>query len=323
MDFDLYKMMIGYDGKTAQERVLNRLHRDIFDLAPDTLSYKSVLINDEPRHLMISSSLDTNVKKIQAMPHETLGVGNHVKYCDKDYWVTACSVDDGVYAYGEMTLCSDIVRFISPYDHKTILEYPTLLTNTTKFNTGETPNKRITLVSGQFSMILPINKHTLCIDNDFRFLLDKRKDYPSAYRVTYVDPSTYGYDDGMLNIILLQCNLNLDTDNIDLMIADYSQLESESPESSIFLDTTSPVVKIGIEKTFYPVLSGDVPTPLNFDVEMLDEVKPYVSYSTTDTSITFNVQNDMRLVGNFITLNITDANGENEYTALVQIRGVI
>ena len=270
MDFDLYKQMIGHDGFTAQERALTRLHRDIAAFAPDSLSYKSVLINGQPRHLTVASTTDPHIKTIQSMPNEFLCVGNHVKYCDKDYWVTACSVDDGVYAYGKMALCNYTVRFISPYDHKTICEYPTLLTNTTKFNTGETPNKRLTLVSGQFSMFLPVDEHTICIDNDFRFLLDRRKDYPSAYRVTYVDPFTYGYDDGLLNIILLQCDLNLAVDNVDLMIADYNQLAEDVSTSNILFDDPSPTIKIGIEKTFTPSVSEGIALPLIFNVELLE-----------------------------------------------------
>ncbi len=324
MNLNTYQKMLTHDGATRRERAVNKIHRDIYDLAVDNPAYHKVLINGEERYATIVSSLDPHIKKITAMPGERLSVGNHVRYCDHDYWITACSADDGIYAFGEMVLCNEVVRFISPLDHKTILEYPTLVTNTTKFNTGETPNKRLTLPSGQFSMLLPINEHTLLVDNNFRFLIDKRKDYPSAYRVTYVDPETYGYDDGLLSLILLQCELNRGTDNIDLMIADYwNQKVDDPPAPKISLDTTKPTMRIGLSKTFTPILEGDILTPLLFTVTMMDEIAPYVSYEKSDTSITFTVQNDMRLVGNVVNLSITDADGYNQYKTSIQIRGVV
>ena len=326
MDFDIYCHMLTYDGYTPRERAITKLHRDITYLAPMNPSYKEVTINGEPRHLIVNSTLDTTVKDIVAMPGENLCVGNHVRYCDHDYWVTDASVNDGIYAYGKMTVCTDVVRFISPYDGS-IVEYPTILTNSTKFNTGETPNKRLTLPSGQFTMLLPINKHTILIDNGARFLLDKRLDYPSAYRVTSVDASTYGYDDGLLNIVLLQCALDKDKDNIELMIADYYKKETEEPPSSdaaISFDYDNPVIRIGgTGTTFSPTLTGDVQLPLQFTVSTTEEVYPYLDYMTTDTSITFKVGNNMALIGSYVNLTISDCMGDHAIKVLLKLKGLI
>lgn len=311
---------------TARNRNIAKIHRDIFHLAPDNPSYKTVLINGETRNVIINSTLDTTIKNIAALPGEPLCVGNHVKYCDHDYWVTDASVDDGIYAYGKMTVCTDVVKFISDYDGS-IVEYPAILTNSTKFNTGETPNKRLTIPSGQYSMILPIDKHTIRIDNGARFLLDKRLDYPSAYKVTYVDTSTYGYDDGLLNIVLLQCSLDPDVDNVELMIADYYKKYSDVPVASssvISFDYQNPSIKVGgTGTTFTPTISTEAVVPLQFIVDTTDEVRPYLDVKTTGTSITFTVANQPALIGSYVKLQIADNNGENKIGVLLPLKGLI
>lgn len=324
MNYGTYKAMLTATGRSARDRAIYDLRRDITRLAADNPSYKSVIINGEHRSVCIDSTQNNHIHTIKSLPNESLRVGNHVFYNNKDYYITSCSTDDEIYCIGEMELCNYVVRFISPYDGS-LVEYPTLLTNTTKFNTGETPNKRLTLVSGQFSMILPVNEHTLRVDNDFRFLLDRRLDYPSAYRVTYVDPFTYGFDDGLLNIILLQCDFNPDTDNKDLMVADYYKKSEPVDETlSIRLEDSSPFVRVGgSSKTFTPVLTGRIATPLVFTVKMLDEIIPFISYETSNTSITFTVKNDMRVIGNYIDLTISDSNGKNSYNTLIKVKGLI
>ena len=323
MNFSDYTALLTQQGNSTRERSVNKLLHDIRELAPTSPSYRSVEINGKPRNLIVNSTLDTTIKGIIAMPGEPLCVGNHVKYCDHDYWVTDASADDGIYAYGKMTACTDVVRFISPYDGS-IVEYPTILTNTTKFNTGETPNKRLTLPSGQFSMLLPIDEHTIKLDNGFRFLLDKRKDFPSAYKLTYVDASTYGYDDGLLNIVLLQCALNRKTDNIELMIADYyNTYKKPEDKPSLYFDDDLFVRAGGSTKTITPHYDDAVVLPLSFDISMTDEIKKYVIYSVFDNYIQLSVSDNMALIGSFVKVSVTDAAGQHKADTLIKIKGLI
>lgn len=323
MNFSDYTALLTQQGNTTRERSVNKLLHDIRELAPTNPAYRDVEINGQPRHLIVNSTLDTTIKGIIAMPGEPLCVGNHVKYCDHDYWVTDASVDDDVYAYGKMTVCTDIVRFISPHDGS-IVEYPTILTNATKFNTGETPNKRLTLPSGQFTMLLPIDDHTIKLDNGFRFLLDKRKDFPSAYKLTYVDASTYGYDDGLLNIVLLQCALNRETDNIDLMIANYyDTYKKPEDKPSLYFDDDLFVRAGGSTKTITPHCDDAVSLPLSFDISTTDDVSKYLTCSVTDASVQLTVADNMALIGSFIKVSVTDASGQNTVETLIKIKGLI
>lgn len=321
MTFETYEKLLTCNGSSARERNIANLHRDIFRLAPDNPAFHTVQINGETRHATVVSTQDLNTKTIVTLPEENIGVGDHVVFAKKNYYITSCSTDDGIYAYGKMEQCTDVIHFISKLDGS-IKEYPVIMVNTTKFNTGENPSKRLTLVAGQFAMYIPVDEHTLLIDNEQRFLIDKRKDYPSAYRVTYVDPSTYGYDTGLLNVILLQCTFNPDTDNKELMIADYYE-KKEPTEEDIKFDADLIVKVGGSSKTFTPIISNNVTLPLQFTVDIIDECKPYVDYSTNDTSITFKIKNDLRLVGNYITLSIADANGQYRTDALVALKGLV
>lgn len=321
MTFDVYEKLLTYNGPTARDRNIASLHRDIFALAPDNPAFHPVFINDVSRQATVVSTQDLNTKTIVALPGEDLGVGDHVVFAKKNYYITSCSTNDGIYAYGKMEQCTDTIRFISKVDGE-IKEYPVIIVNTTKFNTGETPNKRITLVSGQFAMYIPVDEHTLLIDNEDRFLIDKRLDYPSAYRVTYVDPSTYAYDTGLLNVILLQCPFNPDTDNKELMIADYYE-SADEPMTEITFDTDLIVKVGGAKKTFTPTITNNVSLPLKFDVGVPEECKPYVEYSTDDTSITFKVQNDSRLIGCYLTLSVADADDQYRTDVLIALKGLV
>lgn len=322
MNFETYKTFLSLNGKTEQERAINGIHRDINTLLPGNPSYKTVLLNGEERHLNIVAGSSNMIKNISAMPGEELSVGNHILYCGENYYVTECTKNDGVYAYGEMTQCTDVVNFISPYDGS-IQTYPVIVVNTTKFNTGETPNKRLTLPSGQYAMYIPMDEHTIRIDNDFRIMLDKRKDYPSCYRVTYVDTSTYGYGDSLLNIVLLQTELNPERDNIELMIADYYPVKPEQEVAAITFDEGLTVRVGGTGSTITPVLQDGVSTPLKFSFTADKAVLDAVTYETTDTSITFHVKNIRSLIGSYITLTVMDSEGNNESTTLVQLKGLV
>lgn len=325
MNFDLYQKMLTVDGASERDRAITRIHRNIKELAPANPAYHDVIINGEARHALVTSTLDTAIKNIVAMPGERLCVGNHVVYCDHDYWVTEASVDDGIYAYGKMTVCTDRVRFISPHDGS-IVEYPIILVNATKFNTGETPYKRLTLQSGQFNMIIPIDEHTIKLDNGIRFLLDKRLDCPSAYRITYVDPSTYGYDDGLLNIVLLQCHFDPDTDNIDLMIADYypaKKKDSDVDTNNIILDDKDLSIYIGQSKRFSPVCSEGTSNPLTFKISGMDNVMEHINYAATADYVDITVENTAKLIGNYIKLTISDADEQHEVSYMIAIKGLI
>ena len=327
MNFNTYQSMLTCDGLTERDRSLNQLHRDIDSLVSGTLSFKDVLINGIKRKVTINSTLDTTIKSVIALPGEPLCVGNHVKYNNHNYYMTECSCDDGIYAYGKMEECTDIVRFISAYDGS-IVEYPVILQNATKFNTGETPNKRLTIPSGQFTMVIPIDNHTLLIDNGFRFLIDRRTDYPSAYKVTYVDCSTYGYDDGLLNIVLLQCSYDPDVDSAELMIADYYTKYQENPsvkDNGILFDYVSPSIKVGgTGTTFVPtIVNDDVSLPLQFIVDTIPEIQSHLHITTGESSITFIADNVPAMIGSYVKLLITDADGENKIEVLIRLKGLI
>ena len=64
------------------------------------------------------------------------------------------------------------------------------------------------------------------LDTQTRFLMDKNKVDPTAYRITRVDPISYAVgderaEDGLIQWAVLEDQFNAATDNAELMVADY------------------------------------------------------------------------------------------------------
>ena len=85
------------------------------------------------------------------------------------------------------------------------------------------------------------------LDSGFRFLIDKNREEPTAYRLAQVDSGGYscGADDGLLQWTIIESQYDKETDNKELMIADYygksiySKPEDPKEGYSITLTTDS------------------------------------------------------------------------------------
>ena len=78
----------------------------------------------------------------------------------------------------------------------------------------------------QHLIYLPYNEETIMLDTQTRFLMDKNKVDPTAYRITRVDPISYAVgderaEDGLIQWAVLEDQFNAATDNAELMVADY------------------------------------------------------------------------------------------------------
>ena len=80
------------------------------------------------------------------------------------------------------------------------------------------------------------------LDDQFRFLMDKRKDKPTAYHITRVDPVSYAVgseraEDGLIQWSVLEDQFNIQTDNAELMVANYYATVSGGTEETPGADT--------------------------------------------------------------------------------------
>jgi len=74
-------------------------------------------------------------------------------------------------------------------------------------------------------LYVPYNDETVLVDDHFRFIMDRNKQNPTVFRITQVDTTSYAVggenEDGLLQWSILQTQFNEETDNKELMVADY------------------------------------------------------------------------------------------------------
>lgn len=127
---------------------------------------------------------------------------------------------DDIHWQGKLTLCNWILKWQNK--NGDILEYPCNDINSTQYNSGEQANKQFTIGSSQHMLTLPYDENTVVIKSPQRFFLDKDFENPTSFIVTQNDNTSYNYGKkGLVKITVLECELNNDTDRIDLGICDY------------------------------------------------------------------------------------------------------
>ena len=154
-----------------------------------------------------------------------LKCGQYVE-CEGAMWLLSALPDNNrIYEKAVLWKCKHTIRFISPLTGE-IVKYPVYSTNSTQYGTGELEKTYMTVGEDQHLIYIPYNEETIKLDDQFRFLMDKNRESPSAYRITRVDPVSYAVgdernEDGLIQWAVLQTQFNEATDSKELMIADY------------------------------------------------------------------------------------------------------
>lgn len=154
-----------------------------------------------------------------------LKCGQYVE-CDGATWLVSALPDNNrIYEKAVLWKCKHSIRFISPLTGE-IVSYPVFSTNSTQYGTGEAEKTHMNVGEDQHLIYLPFNQETILLDDNFRFIMDKKRIKPSVYRVTRVDPVSYAVgeereQDGLIQWSVLEDQLNTAKDNIELMVADY------------------------------------------------------------------------------------------------------
>lgn len=165
-----------------------------------------------------------------------LKCGQYVKY-DGSLWMVSSFPDNNrIYEKAVLWKCKHSIRFISPLTGK-IVEYPVFSENSTQYGTGEAEKTQMNVGEDQHLIYLPYNEETILLEDRFRFLMDKNRAHPTAYRITRVDPVSYAVgdereEDGLIQWSVLEDQFNGATDNAELMVADYYTATSGGTEGT-------------------------------------------------------------------------------------------
>lgn len=166
----------------------------------------------------------------------TLRCGQYILIGDT-FWIVCTAPDNNqMYEKAILWCCKYDLRFISPLTNE-VATYPVYIINSTQYNSGETAKTQMTIGTSQSMIYLPYNEETIMLDHGTRFLIDKNTENPTAYRLTQVDTTAYstGMNDGLLQWSVMESVYDPQTDNKELMVADYygtSQYTTDKPEET-------------------------------------------------------------------------------------------
>lgn len=164
---------------------------------------------------------------IQTLIEEPFYMGDVIHWCDHGYWMCVnVSNFHGIQWEGTLTFCNHKMRFLSPLTHQ-IAEYPISVLNATQYGSGETEKHgeglRMTIGTSQLIVYISFDEHTVLLDSGFRFLLDRNRVSPTAFKTTQADQISYSDagEKGYIQLTVVEDQFNPKTDNKNLMIADY------------------------------------------------------------------------------------------------------
>lgn len=249
-----------------------------------------------------------------------LKCGQYVQY-DGSFWLVSALPDNNrIYEKAVLWKCKHSIRFISPLTGE-IVEYPVYSTNSTQYGTGEADKTQLAVGSDQHLIYLPYNKETILLDTRTRFLMDKNRVNPSAYRVTRVDPVSYAVgnermDDGLIQWAVLEDQFNAATDNAELMVADYYKPISGGSEETVgsgvrvILTDLDGDYKLAVGETKQIAIQiideNEAPVePLQYRLEY-DFAGAASIVSEADGIITLRASDDFSFVGTQIELKVVD-----------------
>lgn len=189
---------------------------------PDSLAYKKVNINGNPKEIAVIDSTEMTVKKIYSMPGETLEHGGLVLW-DNSYWlITDVDKHSEIYTKGKMTQCNYLLKWIDRSEGITAHQECWCVIIDTSALLGEQEKPLLTIGDARTTLIIPKNEYTRRFKRGTRFIIDDPDtNKPLAYEITKPIRLHNIYDKkGVYKFLLHEVNTT-DNDNLELLIADY------------------------------------------------------------------------------------------------------
>ena len=271
MDIEHYmKIQNAYGTKSKREKDLAKVNRNMKQHFNDTFDTEEVVINGQPKELMIIKDTDNNTfkKKIKSVHDEPFNLGDYVEWNGQIWLITLVDVDDKTWNRGYMYLCTVPLRWQNAKGE--IVERWAYSEDFTKYSSGISSNNTTTVGDNQYGLTLPIDEETKTLKRDMRFPIDfDDAEEPEIYKLTnrkvMLNNNSY-FDRGGTMIATMSFNeLNKSTDKRvgmpdgkEVWICNYT--ESTTPEeddkttilSNNITGTISgnKTLKIGFERTY-------------------------------------------------------------------------
>lgn len=240
--WDTYRARMEVNGKTGRERALKHTQNYISTKIADSLSCHNVFINGfEQTVTIINQREDMAIKKICALPGESLIHGGLVDFAKSKWLITELDANDEVYASGMMRRCNYLLKWLNR-DGK-IIEKWCVVEDGTKYLIGEKSEDMMSIGDARIAITIGKDSDTIELGRGRRFLVDDMDSHDVlAYQITKPNKLFNIYNgEGVFRFILNEVNMT-DDDNKELRIADYynwkpyEQLDNEHQDPDIPLE---------------------------------------------------------------------------------------
>ncbi len=220
------------DGANERDRSINRLRDRIDRKGADIVAGHYVLIDGVEDRLIIHATQIIDQKTFNALPGHYVGLGQVVQIKDTrgriSHWlVTEVDFLDAVTCKGRIERCNRQLSWQSRITGDIVSCW---VKSAKPYFSNLDSGKVVTASSREYVFQAPHNEDTTTLALNDRFLLEKINGKAKSYKITSIDTMT-GYMDGVedkgyLIINVEQDAFNPETDNDELMIADYVPKEA-------------------------------------------------------------------------------------------------
>lgn len=219
--WDTYQARLEANGVTRRERILKNTQSYISKKIANSLSCQKVLINGvEQAALILNQRENINLKKICALPGETLQHGGIVDFAGSKWLITELDANGEVYISGMMQRCNYLLKWLNKSGK--IIEKWCIVEDGTKYLIGEKAEDLMSIGDARIAITVCKDLDTIELRRGKRFLIDDLDtETPLAYQITKSNKLFNIYENqGVFRFILNEVNMT-DDDNVELRIADF------------------------------------------------------------------------------------------------------
>lgn len=313
--FDLYRVRLGFDGGSQREAVRGQSQKIKEITFNDSQSYKQVYVDGQAYDARIIQDVSDTVKsgsgnyQIEFREGVLFYPGTYIEienaFHEFDTWMLMDVSDDLFFPLHPIKKCVRSIRWVN--EAGKIVERWIAFDDTYKLYDGVRPYNNFTVLpDSTMNIFLPVDKETIKLNFDSRFLIDAPgvTEEPNAWKIVNRNAISRMYDDkGVVMLSLGRDQFNHETDNAELMIADYykdaRRPEKPKPElnvaSAVFTYKGHPKIVAGAPaKTFgldFFDKNGEKITGLSptFEVLVLPELQQFFKYEIKDGKISVAV----------------------------------
>lgn len=314
MDWQLYERLLGGIGRTSRDNAIDNALNGFLSGIQDDPSYRGDAIVNGIQKPLIMSRVSTTECSIKTTIDSNLRIGDMIKCLDGNWIVVDLFVDKIGLVNATAWLCNNIIRFqnYTPdiYTKHCVVDNGTYSKNS---------DQDALIMTNTYKLYIPIDSETerLHIDKRLgfgRIYSSQNEEILEVYKIIGVDNKSKNFGEGShLMVLTLQRDVyNPQTDSIlDNLCDVYKDVtpEIDSTQYGTCFITGKDNIRIGTTRKFVAqFVDKDGNIVDNINPEWSVDAPAAITYELFDDYISINIPLDSRLVGEIISISLTDTN---------------